>query len=362
MATQRNFSQFPGFRAHFEQNPRRTEAASAADQELLERHRPRFYLPPGHPGPVSFYDDYVAEGTLADTSGTPISDAVTRDILNTHKTDAGAVFTHKPSRRGGTPVVFGRVDRDTLTRAGGTEVPLIFLSYHLVFRHSGIPAGLPRWQQTILDRVASLEDWHQLDHYTAVYLVLTPDRHPVALMFQQHNYLRSYVIGRDLTLPDDGRPQVDVAIGSNELYPHRPDRTRRRAAPFLSAGTVEYLLAGRRPPRFQTDDITHGVDEVAYRLDYLPHDDAFYMFHGWLGARRRLPGRDGPPGADYNTLPAFKPPVLQLLAFYWHEDHTDYVDLVKDGLFHGADGRFRRQIDGGLYERLVERFPRFYSE
>ena len=170
------------------------------------------------------------------------------------------------------------------------------------------------------------------------------------------------MLGKDLDLPEDGRPQVDVAISSNELYPHQAGRIRRRAVPFLSARTVDYLLTGRRQPRFQADDITHGAHEIGYRLTYMPHDDAFYMFHGWLGAHRRLPGRDGAPGADYNTLPAFKRLVHQLLAFYWHEDLADYAPLVKDGLFHGADGRFRRHIDGGLYERLAARFPRFYKE
>ena len=362
MAAGRNFSQSPGFKRHFAERPRRRDAASAAEQDLLRRHSPRIYVPPGHAGPVSFYDDYVAEGTLTAGDGSLVSDTVTPELLNAHKTDPGAIFAHKPRRRGGTPVVFARADHDTLTRKDGVEVPLIFLTYHVVFRHSGIPAGLPRWQQLAVGVIASREDWHQLDHYTAVYLALTPDHRPVLLMMQQHNYLRSYVLGSDLDLPADGRPSVDVAIGSNELYPHRPERTRRRAVPFLSTGTVDYLMTGQNPPRFQADDITHGADEVRYDLAFLPHDDAFYMFYGWLGARRRLPGRDGPPGADYNTIPAFKPPVLQMLAFYWHEHHADYVSLVKDGLFHGDDGHFRRQVDGGLYERLAARFPRFYSE
>ena len=209
--------------------------------------------------------------------------------------------------------------------------------------------------------VLSAEDWHQLDHYTAVFLVLAGDL-PVALIFQQHNYLRSYVLGRDISPPPDGRPQVDVAIGSNELYPHRPERTTRRAVPFLWSRTVDYLVAGTERPRLRADDVTHGAMEVPYALDFLPHDDAFYMFYGRLGAQRRLPGRGGPPGADYNTLPAFKRPVLQLLAFYWHEGQTDYIELVRDGLFHEAAGGFRRRVDGGLYERLIRRFPEFYRE
>ena len=40
-------------------------------------------------------------------------------------------------------------------------------------------------------------------------------------------------------------------------------------------------------------------------------------FKGFLGELRMLPGRDGPPGADYNTLPELKPMPLQMLSGYW---------------------------------------------
>ena len=59
----------------------------------------------------------------------------------------------------------------------------------------------------------------------------------------------------------------------------------------------------------------------------LPKDDAFYTFQGYLGERRRLRGREGPPGADYNTLPSLKPRGVQLLAFYWRDGDPD--DLAR---------------------------------
>jgi hypothetical protein len=46
-----------------------------------------------------------------------------------------------------------------------------------------------------------------------------------------------------------------------------------------------------------------------------------------------LPGRDGPPGADYNTRPAFKSKAAQLALFYWHEEDRDFLELSK-ALFH----------------------------
>ena len=59
-----------------------------------------------------------------------------------------------------------------------------------------------------------------------------------------------------------------------------------------------------------------------YQLGFLPPDDAFYAFAGYLGERRLLPGRDGPPGADYNTLTALKPLYRQWVAGYWREGNS----------------------------------------
>ncbi len=121
-----------------------------------------------------------------------------------------------------------------------------------------------------------------------------------------------------------------MAIRSNELYPHQSVRTRRRAVSFLSPESAGYLVNGDDPPWLAADDITEPAREIEPELVFLPPSDAFYVFQGWLGERRRLPGRDGPPGADYNTLPAFKDRAAQLTAFYWHEGDLDYLNLLTD--------------------------------
>jgi hypothetical protein len=72
------------------------------------------------------------------------------------------------------------------------------------------------------------------------------------------------------------------------------------------------------------DDVTDPAREVAYELAFLPPADAFYMFRGWLGERRRLPGRDGPPGAFYNALPPLQPRAVQVPVFFWFEGAEGY--------------------------------------
>lgn len=40
-----------------------------------------------------------------------------------------------------------------------------------------------------------------------------------------------------------------------------------------------------------------------------------------------MPGRNGQPGADFDTLPQLRPRVSQFAAFFWYgRDHT-YLDL-----------------------------------
>jgi hypothetical protein len=345
------FSQYPGFAEWYAAHPPSEQLPGAAEQALLARYRPRVFLPAGNEGPIDFYRDYVAEGQLFDGAGRLISAAVTPELLNASKRDPKVVFVHMPSGAAPRPVIYGRIDRADLELPGcAAPLPVTFLTYNLVFRHSGLPAGLPEWQAIPLELVANLDDWHQLDHYTALTLALAPvgkeagkDLAPFAVTFQQHNYERTYVLAdRDgpgsLVLPPDGRLRIDVAERSNELYPHRPGRVQRRAVAFMSPKTARYLVEGVDAPWLAADDITEPVRTIVPELRFLPPADAFYVFQGRLGAHRLLPGRDGPPGADYNTLPAFKSKATQLALAYWTEDDRDYLARLGE-LFAGGRPR-----------------------
>ncbi|MDX1514379.1 MAG: hypothetical protein R3174_11630 [Gammaproteobacteria bacterium] len=321
-----NFSQYPGFAEYFAGHPPSPSAADPRARALLERHRPRFFLPPAHAGMIDFYGDYIASGELTGADGRMISARTSRAQLNLHRDDPRVEFRHRPDQGPrGTPVVYARIDRDYVrfnTDSGAIRIPFTFLTYHAVFRHSGLPAGLSAVNAFVIDLVADPDDWHQLDHYTAATLVLADGGRPVAVMLQQHNYLHTYLVGEEITLPPDGRLQVDVAVRSNELYPHARERRRRRAVRFTSFEGMAYLLGFGPQPLIAADDITEGAAEAEYRLDYLPPSDAFYMSQGFLGERRLLPGRSGPPGAAYNTLPALKPLGIQLMAGYWREGNA----------------------------------------
>jgi hypothetical protein len=325
-APETNFSQRPGFARYLAGNPPATTMPSLEQRRLLLRHRPRILIAADQPGPIDFYRDYIAHGNLYDGQGELVSSAVTLEQLNRFKGDPRAEFRHLPSNPDKTnPVLYARIDRATLSDArSGKDArkSFVFLTYHAVFRHSGLPKGLKGWKAALLGLLGDLRDWHQLDHYTAVTVVLDAKETPVAIMLQQHNYLRTHLVGEGIELPPDGRVVIDVAARSNELYRHLQGRHRRRAVRFADRDGMAYLMGFDRQPLIAADDVTDSAREVEYALEFLPPDDAFYMFQGFLGERRLLPGRSGPPGASYNTLPEMKPLDVQLLSGYWRQGNT----------------------------------------
>lgn len=328
-----NFSQYAGFQEYFSAFPRHPSAATSRERTLLERYRPRLFIGAGQEGPISFYDDYIAHGALYDMRNDIIEHDPSPALLNTNKEDPRVVFVHQPAASTIiTPVVFARIDQADVPGAGVHT----FLTYHFVFRHSGVPAGVPGWLQTMASWVADQRDWHQLDHYTMTRVMLDRGNNPVAVVLQQHNYVRSYILGRDMPLPSDNRVTLDAALDSNELYPHLPGRRHRRAVPFMTAANLPYLITGEHAPWISSDDVTDPAQEVDYRLEFLPHTDAFYSFQGYLGERRWLPGRSGPPGSDYNTLPRFKPLAIELAAFNWREGDREHMRELIDFLENPA--------------------------
>ena len=356
---QHNFSQYPGFAEWYATHPPASTLPTAEQVPFVERYKPRIFLPPRHEGPIDFYRDYIAKGVLLDGNGEVISSDVDRVLLNEHKTDLSVTFKHRPEADETEPKIYGRVDREPVAWPGcDAPVTLTFLTYHLVFRHSGLPAGVPTWQSAGLGLIADLDDWHQLDHYTAVTLTLAPMAHealqPIAATFQQHNYQRTYLFdetpapGR-LAIPADDRLKVDVAIRSNELYPHVQGRSQRQAVSFLDLESAAYMVDDGPAPWLAADDITDPVREIDPALTFLPPDDAFYTFQGWLGERRRLPGRDGPPGADYNTLPPMKPLINQMALSWWYEGDRDWLRRFET-LFQ--DGRPERIDPEPFLERI----------
>jgi len=160
--------------------------------------------------------------------------------------------------------------------------------------------------------------------------VLNENQRPIALLLQQHNYQRSYLFGCDLEWPADDRVGIVSATGSNELYPYQRGENRQRSVPFMSEKGARYLVTGEKAPMMSADDITRPDREITYALEWLPPSDAFYSFEGFLGAKRLLPGREGPPGADFKTLPSLMRIETQIVLYNWRENDLEFLERYNE--------------------------------
>ena len=338
-------------------HPPATTPPSGSDLALLERHRPIYWLGEESDLPIRFYEDYIAHGTFFDGDGKVIAENPSPELLNLHARDPQVLFLHRPERSTApsAPAVYGRVRRDSGVLFG-TERRFVFLTYTLVFARSGLLAGLSWWQEWSARTFADANDWHQLDHYINVTLALDEEALergetiPLAVEFQHHNYTRTWRLGGAkgtaddgyLAWPASGRLEVDIALRSNEAYPHIGNEPQRHpAASFLSEKVVAWFIGGGDRPTWSMTGWDHTAP--SRRLDppliALAPADAFYTFRGRLGAKRLLPGRSGPPGADYNTLAAFKAPLTSMLISYWRPGLYGWQETVPQTLQAGWQGQ-----------------------
>jgi len=316
-----SFSDFPGFAEHFSEYAPTSDKPNSDEVTLLEKYQPRVYAATGQPGPIDFYKDYIAHGALF-VNGEKISSSVTSELLNQYRDNTNALFKYNGDHRSGqgTPTVYARVDYENTTYQN-QQYDFTFLTYNMVFPVSGILKGLGKIQSAGLAIGGNLDDWHQLDHYVNVSVALHNTK-PVAMVLQQHNYQTTYLLD-----PESPDISVDIAMRSNELYPHSVERQQHPAVSFISTDNLEFIVSNINKPVMAGYDLTHGEHEIDYRLEFLPQTDAFYQFKGSLGKRRLLPGRSGPPGADYATLPGLMPRHIRLITGYRTESAEEEIEL-----------------------------------
>lgn len=320
----RGFSAYPGFDEYFASHPVDEDRPGGPDRDLLIRYRPRLILPPGGAGPIDFYGDYLPATRMLDLeAGTVLADPPSRADLWQYRSAETVGLDLVREIASPHATIYGRIRRERThfpTDQGDQVMTLTFLSYNVPFARSGLPAKLD-WMEraglTVMGWLAgwNSRDWHELDIYVAYTLVLDEALRPMAVILAQHNDHRSYLIGKDVSWPQDDRLSLDVAVSSNEIYLSNRERhpVAHRTIPF--ADRMDYLLSGEDPPFLEGMDVTYGLEagghEQDYDLRFLSPADPFYTFKGRLGEYRPFMGfyvgRSGSPGADYYTLPELLP-------------------------------------------------------
>ncbi len=360
----RTFADYPGFKEYYSDRCSKSKPVPPIgedDKSLLRKYRPRLILPPGGRYPIDFYRDYLPFTVMRRyPEKTIVAEHVTPDMLKANQGNTWVYLDlqldrfraaglgrqlhlteQQDSDQEESPAVYGRVYRETVTfpKGDGDLIPrdLIFLKYSTVFATSGLTANLPRGFESLLRVMGlDLEDWHELDNFGAIYVVLDEKEIPIAAMLAQHNHHRTYLVGKDISLPIDARMAFDIALRSNEIYPasyHTGPAKHRAVRRTLY---MKYLLSGEDPPLFRGYDITYGVraggKEISYDLAFLSPCDPFYTARMMLGEPRpflgRNIGRNGPPGADYYAIPPLLP-LGNLLKFsYLRDGDPDDIAMI----------------------------------
>jgi hypothetical protein len=351
------FADYPGFKEYFKSTCTRAQDSPPASEEekaLLQRFRPRIILPSGGRFPVDFYRDYLPFTVLRSFPDRKVVvEHVTPEILKKVQHNKGFYldFQRDKFQKAGLDkslpdgekesVLYGRVYRERIPfPCGNGETCLrdfMFLKYNLVFAISGLPSTLPAGYRFLL-RLSGLdpEDWHELDNFVAVHIVLNEAKNPIAVLLAQHDYHRTYLIGKDILLPPDGKIAFNIAIQSNEIYPASLAKDPAEHRVIKEIYHLKYLLSGEDPPLVRGHDVIQGIhaggEEIRYTLKYLSPCDPFYTSTIVLGELRpflgKYIGRDGPNGADYYTMPSLLP-LGKLLQFsYLQNDDPDDIEMA----------------------------------
>lgn len=337
------FADYPGFAEVYKDDCQSELLSTQQDLSLLKKFRPRLFIAPNSNPPIDFYKDYIAHADLYHFSArTQIVRGITKAKLNQIHRVPGYYLVHRAEKmQQVTPTAYGRVYVENVRFMDAVgkvqEMKLKFLKYSFTFAASGLPEKLPYGANTFLSIFGlSPDDWHQLDHYTAVTMVLNDADQAIAVLLAQHNHHRSYLVGKHVVLGPNGQISLDVAKRSNELYLSSNDNEVKSHRVIRWGLYRKYLISGKDAPFFKAWDRTYGPNaggqELNYDLSVLSPCDPFYQAKIFLGEPRPLLGfyigRDGPPGADYYTLPKLLP-LSKLLKFsYFHEGQKDDITAL----------------------------------
>ncbi|VAX23225.1 hypothetical protein MNBD_NITROSPINAE03-1964 [hydrothermal vent metagenome] len=311
-----------------------------ADIILSARFVPRAFIAPGGLYPIDFYADYLPRSVVRNqlAGGDIVDTSPTRKYLKSIERRYGLYLDYQgPENFDSEPIVYARVYYESapLVRGSGVRnVKFTFIKYNFVFLRSGLPARLPFYKKALAWMAGDLEKWHELDIHGAVIVALINKNGqltPTALTLGQHNNFRTYLFGRDIPLPEDGRPKVSFALRSNEPYPapegYQPVGQRAVGNP----ADFSYVIDGGGWHLSSGVDLVFGPESGAREIEpvirHLPDRDPLYVSWIPLGDRLKIFGifnsfyRAGPPGMDLFTWPELK--EYNKTMMFWFVDDGD---------------------------------------
>ncbi len=320
---------------------------SDEDQALLERFKPRIYIAPDGAEPIDFYTDYLPYTVVrrANERDRVQERAPNRERLKEFVYDPEFYLEYAgaPDVKPSYPTAYGRVTRETVNLTAHSLITtrnFTFLKYHYIFLYGGLPSRLSEFKEKIARFIGDPSTWRELE-YSSVYVILDEEERPLAIMLQQYDYFRTYIVSeKEWKWPEDGKAEIAFSLRSNQPYklPEGDYPSLEFAA--LDFKEIPYIIGQGKEPLLAGKDLVYpvaaGATEVDYRLEYLPEFDPLYISRIPLGRRvyflNRFENslRRGSVGIDFCTWPQLVDLGNVMQFWYLVEDNNDQADFMRE--------------------------------
>ncbi len=335
--------------AHAVEDLSQLDLNQAEQTALLQRYHPAIYIAYGSARPVDFENFYLKNSALKKgrkiIKPAPIVADDIKAVENDRDYHSDYLGLHQLMDENA-PIdasLYGRIYEDNLPAYAPLNLPakdVLVLKYSIVFTSSGLPMGLSAMQKFFASLAGDLTIWHELDIHGSVQIIADKETlQPMILVLSQHNYFRSYIIGHDVLLPDDGHMPICYAARSNEPYICPAETTRY---PTVGNPTeLNFVLNNKDKPLFDGGyDAVSSADEsqkMQVRLKQLPHEHPFYTSRIPMGDIRKLFGiiptwfRRGAPGADLYAPKNLRDYSNLARVFYLENGDEEIAGIIKAG-------------------------------
>ncbi len=320
---------------------------SDKDQALLEWFKPKIYIAPNGAKPIDFYTDYLPYTVVrrANERGRIQEHAPSRESLQKFMYDPQFYleYTDTSDAKSSSPVAYARLKRETVNLTAHSLITtrnFIFLKYHYVFLYGGLPSRLSEFKEKTAGFIGDPSAWRELEH-SSVYIVLDENEQPLAIMLQQYDYFRTYIVGeKEWKWPMDGKVKIAFSLRSNQPY-KLPEEGNAPVPEFavLDFKEIPYLIGQGKEPLLAGKDlvypVTAGAAEVDYRLEYLTEFDPLYISRIPLGRRQYVldrfenPFRRGSVGIDFCNWPQLADLGNVIQFWYIVEGNKEQVDFMR---------------------------------
>ena len=307
------------------------ESPSDDLKKILKTHKPRMFVDKDSCAPMDFYKQYLPRFDIVNNGQ---SKQANRKLLKKFERNFGTKLKlRKPVDcvENQHPPLYSFAWTEKMSLLNGEYTKIKILKYNFAFFKSGLPAG-PKGVGKLSVVLGDTKLWHYLDIHGAIYYLLDEDNTPFALVLAEHDYFRSYVIGKDISI--DESKNICFAKYSNEPYVCAAGTRKAPTAP--GPKDMKWILGQGGKPLLGCFDVVPGVNtgsEVSYELSFLSSKDPLMVSWIHLGPDIKtwkvfsLGARNAPPGSAVFNAPTLK--EIWKTAMYYYFNPRDNKTLEK---------------------------------